>query len=168
MPSTSRSIGLRSFQMGMVVTSFDLGGIVLLYPLMKFADRFGKLRFIALASFVCGVFFFLVPSFPFFIMLALLTFISGGVVNAIVSGGNGHRRRRTESSPIIRGPPRCCRRHSTAGQSSDRFVCRRRWTDSGMTYLFYVAGAMVLLFTALPLFYAWGDGGNTAGRPGYR
>ncbi len=82
-----KAIGLRSFQMGMVVTAFDLGGIALLYPLTKLADRFGKMRFIVAASLACGVFFFVVPSFPFFIMLALLTFISGGAVNSIYPVG---------------------------------------------------------------------------------
>ncbi|MBN2223248.1 MAG: MFS transporter [Deltaproteobacteria bacterium] len=145
-----KDVGLRSFQMGMVVTSFDLGGIVLLYPLMKFADRFGKLRFIALASFVCGVFFFLVPSFPFFIMLALLTFISGGAVNAIYPVGMAIVGDEL-SEPHY---PRAASLLSAAfyaGAILGPFCLSQAMDRLGYAYLFYAAGAMIFLFTALPI-----------------
>ncbi len=145
-----KSVGLRSFQMGIVVTSFDLGGILLLYPLVKFADSFGKMRFIVLASLVCGVFFFVVPSFPSFIMLALLTFVSGGAVNSIYPVGMAIVGDELTEPHY----PRAASLLSAAfyaGGMLGPFCLSQAMDGLGYDYLFYGAGAMILLFTVLPV-----------------
>ncbi len=145
-----KDVGLRAFQMGIVVTSFDLGGIVLLYPLTRFADRFGKMRFMVLASLVCGAFFFVVPSFPVFIMLALLTFIGGGAVNSMYPVGMAIVGDELTEPHY----PRAASLLSAAfygGGMLGPFCLSQAMDRLGYDFLFYVAGAMILLFTVLPL-----------------
>jgi MFS family permease len=150
-----KGVGLRSFEMGIVVTGFDLGGILLLYPLTKFADRFGKMRFMAAASLVCGAFFFVVPSFPVFAMLALLTFIGGGVVNTLYPVGMAIVGDELTEPHY----PRAAALLGAAfygGGMLGPFCLSQAMDRLGYDYLFYVAGAMVLLFTVLPLSQVFG------------
>jgi MFS family permease len=145
-----KGIGLASFQMGIVVTAFDLGGILLLYPLTKLADRFGKMRFMVLASFICGVFFFVVPSFPYFLMLALLSFVAGGSVNSMYPVGMA------VVGDELTEPhyPRAASLLSVAfygGGMLGPFCLSQAMDRIGYDFLFYGAGAMLLLFTVLPL-----------------
>jgi MFS family permease len=145
-----KKVGLASFQMGIVVTAFDLGGILLLYPLTKFADRFGKMRFMLLASFTCGIFFFVVPSFPYFILLALLTFVGGGAVNSMYPVGMAIVGDELTEPHY----PRAASLLSVAfygGGMLGPFCLSQAMDRLGYDYLFYGAGAMILLFTALPL-----------------
>jgi len=147
-----KEVGLRSFEMGIIVTGFDLGGMVLLYPLMKLADGFGKMRFMAVASLVCGVFFFVVPSFPVFAMLVLLTFIGGGVVNTLYPVGMAIVGDELSEPHYPRAMALLGAAFYGGGMLGP--LCLSQAMDRlGYDYLFYVAGAMVLLFTALPLYH---------------
>jgi MFS family permease len=147
-----KEVGLRSFEMGIIITGFDLGGIVLLYPLMKFADGFGKMRFMAVASLVCGAFFFVVPSFPVFAMLALLTFVGGGVVNTLYPVGMAIVGDELSEPHYPRAMALLGAAFYGGGMLGP--LCLSQAMDRlGYDYLFYVAGAMVLLFTALPFYH---------------
>jgi MFS family permease len=144
-----KKVGLGSFQMGMVVTAFDLGGIVLLYPLTKFADAFGKMRFMTLASLVCGAFFFVVPSYPLFVVLALLTFVGGGAINSMYPVGMAIVADELTEPHY----PRAASLLSAAfygGGILGPFFLSQAMDRLGYDYLFYGAGVMILLFTILP------------------
>lgn len=150
-----KEVGLSPFQMGIVVTAFDLGGIVLLYPLTKLADTFGKMRFIVFASLACGAFFFVVPSFPVFAMLALLTFVGGGAVNAMYPVALGIVGDELTEPHY----PRAAALLSAAfyvGGMGGPFFLSRAMDRFGYEFLFYIAGVMIFLFTALPLFQVLG------------
>jgi len=151
-----KDVGLSPVEMGIVVTGFDLGGIALLYPLTKFADAFGKMRFIVGASLACGAFFCVVPSFPVFFMLALLTFIGGGVVNARYPVGMAFVGAELTEPHY----PRAAALLSAAfyvGGMGGPFILSRAMDRLGYDYLFYVAGAIILLFTALPLYQLFSE-----------
>jgi MFS family permease len=145
-----KGVGLAPIEMGAVVTSFDLGGIVLLYPLSRAADVIGKIRFVALASILCGVFFFVVPSFPVFVALVLLTFAGGGAVNAIYPVGMAIVADELTESHY----PRAASLLSAAfygGGILGPFCLSQAMDRFGYDFLFYAAGAMTLLFAMLPL-----------------
>ncbi len=144
-----KRVGLGSFQMGMVVTAFDLGGIALLYPLTKFADRFGKMRFMTAASLACGAFFFVVPSYPLFIVLALLTFIGGGAINSMYPVGMAIVADELTEPHY----PRAASLLSAAfygGGILGPFCLSQAMDRLGYDWLFYAAGVMILIFTILP------------------
>jgi MFS family permease len=145
-----KGIGLHPFEMGAVVTSFDLGGIILLYPLARIADGIGKIRFVALASVLCGLFFFVVPSFPVFMALVLLTFAGGGAVNAIYPVGMGIVADELTESHY----PRAASLLSAAfygGGMLGPFCLSQAMDRLGYDFLFYAAGVMTLFFAIIPV-----------------
>jgi MFS family permease len=124
--------------------------MVLLYPLMKLADGFGKMRFMAVASLVCGVFFFVVPSFPAFAMLALLTFVGGGVVNTLYPVGMAIVGDELSEPHYPRAMALLGAAFYGGGMLGP--LCLSQAMDRlGYDFLFYGVGAMTLLFAMLPL-----------------
>ncbi len=146
-----KGIGLSAFQMGAVVTSFDLGGILLLYPLTKVADVTGKMRFIAMATFGCGILFALTPVFPYFVVLLLLTFVGGGTVNAIYPVGMAVVGDELSESHY----PRAAALLSAAfyiGGIFGPLVLSRSMDRFGYDFLFYTAAAVTFLYAGVPLY----------------
>jgi MFS family permease len=145
-----KKIGLSPFEMGTVVASFDLGGIILLYPLTRLADAAGKMRFIAAAALVCTLFFLVVPSFPIFLVLAVLTFVGGGIINAIYPVGLAIVGDEL-TEPFY---PRAAALLGAAfymGGIGGPVVLSRAMDLFGYDFLFYAAAASTLLFSLLPL-----------------
>jgi MFS family permease len=98
------------------------------------------------------VFFFVVPSFPAFAMLALLTFVGGGVVNTLYPVGMAIVGDELSEPHYPRAMALLGAAFYGGGMLGP--LCLSQAMDRlGYDYLFYVAGAMVLLFTALPLYH---------------
>lgn len=68
-------------QMGLIVTSFLVGGIVLQYPLCMVADRTNKHIFLVVTAVIGAAGFFLCPWFHNPLPLMIATFFSGGIVS---------------------------------------------------------------------------------------
>jgi len=68
-------------QMGLIVTSFLVGGIVLQYPLCMLADRMNKRLFLTMTAIVGAAGFFLCPWFHNPIPLMVVTFFAGGIIS---------------------------------------------------------------------------------------
>lgn len=68
-------------QMGLIVTSFLVGGIILQYPLCMVADRTNKHLFLTVTAITGAIGFFLCPWFQGPVPLMIATFFAGGIVS---------------------------------------------------------------------------------------
>jgi MFS family permease len=108
------------------------------------------MRFIATATFGCGLLFAVTPFFPYFTVLLLLTFIGGGTVNAIYPVGMAVVGDELSESLY----PRAAALLSAAfyiGGIFGPLVLSRSMDRFGYDFLFYTAAAATFLYALLPL-----------------
>jgi MFS family permease len=82
-----KDAGFAVGKMGIIITAYEIGAIVLQYPLCAVADRVGKTKFLAAAYLLAGVLFLAFPFAKILVCLSLLTFLAGGVISAIYPVG---------------------------------------------------------------------------------
>jgi len=148
-------------QMGLIVTSFLVGGIVLQYPLCMLADRTNKHLFLAITAFVGAAGFFLCPWFDNPIPLMIVTFFSGGIISTTYPVGMAILGDDLTEEYVTRGAAYLSVGFSLGAIAGPYFLSvMMDWFD--YRYLFFsVSGFLILYGTATAVSFARGGGRKT-------